>query len=251
MLSPPTVCVITGTTGHPMLKRAIESVQEQTYAMIEHLVVIDGPERYEPADAILNSLAEQRGVKTIRLPYATGKNTWNGHRIYGAMNSIAMTDYVCWLDEDNWFEPDHIESLVESIRQTQAAWAFSLRKIVDQDGQFVCLDECESLGNLNPTFKDDNDFHIDTSCYLVRRDVAIQLSGVWNRPAWPVDGAMGPDRLLCRVLMEHFTTGRCTRKFSVNYTVGNSPKSVTAEFFIHGNQIMKAKHPNGLPWELP
>src|SRR4051812_42596664 len=108
----PTVCVITATTGHPRLARAIASVREQSYAMVEHLVVVDGPEHDARVDGILEELEDRRGLKIIRLPHATGKGTWNGHRIYGAMPMIAMTDYVCWLDEDNWFDEEHVETVL-------------------------------------------------------------------------------------------------------------------------------------------
>jgi len=248
MPNPPSVCVITGTTGNPKLKKCIESVQEQSYALIDHLVVVDGPEWNEKVDVILGGLEDQRGVKLIRLPHPTGKNYWNAHRIYGAMPSIAMSDFVCWLDDDNWFEPEHIESLVASVTASQAAWSFSFRNIVDADGNFIARDECECLGNLHPTFQNPNDFHIDANCYLLRRDVAIQLSGVWNRPGF-VANELDPDKLLCRVLMEHFPNGQGTRKYTVNYTVGTTPRSVKADFFLNGNGVMKARYPQGLPWE--
>jgi len=248
MPNPPTVCVITGATGHPNLKKCIESVQEQTYAMVQHLVVVDGPEWNERVDAILDSLDEKRGLEIIRLPHATGKNRWNGHRIYGAMPSIALTDYVIWMDEDNWFDPEHIESMVSNVMANKSIWTFALRKIVRQSGEFLMLDQCESLGNLHPTFLDPNDFHVDTNCYIVRRDVAIQLSGVWNRSARTQDG-MGPDRTLCRVLMEHFPNCLSTGRYTVNYAVGNTEESAQVDFFEHGNQIMRSKYPDGLPWK--
>jgi len=247
MLAPPTVCVITGATGHKNLKKCIQSVQDQSYALIEHLIVIDGPERNEPVDAVLNSLEDMRGIKVIRLPHITGANKWNGHRIYGGMPSICLTDYVAWLDEDNWIEEDHIESLVASVQSTGAAWSFSLRKLFDTDGNFFAEDFCESIGNLHPVFRSTNEFHVDANCYLLRRDVAIQLSGVWNRPG--IGEGLHPDRLLCRVLMEHFPNGQSTRKFTVNYTVGSTPTSGTKEYFLHGNSLMKVKYPHGYPWE--
>ncbi len=247
MANPPTVCVITGATGHPNLKKCIESVQEQTYALVKHLVVVDGSEFNKRVDACIASLDDQRGIDVILLPYTTGKNRWHGHRIYGAMPSIAMADYVCWLDEDNWFDPEHIESLISSVQSSQTVWSFALRRIVRQSGEFIALDLCESLGNLHPTFLSPGDFHIDTSCYLLRCDTAIQLAGVWNRTARSKE-AIGPDRLLCRVLMEQFPTGRSTGRFTVNYSVGNTPLSVTADFFAHGNQIMRTKYPDGLPF---
>jgi hypothetical protein len=31
--------------------------------------------------------------------------------------------------------------------------------------------------------------------------------------------------------------------------VGNRSDSVQAGFFLHGNEVMRQKYPNGLPWE--
>ena len=110
------------------------------------------------------------------------------------------------------------------------------------------LDNCESLGNLHPTFMKPTDFLIDTSCYMVRRDVAVATSWVWNRVARPADGP-GPDRLLCHVLMREFPNARSTCRYSLNYTVGNTSESVRSSFFRTGNEIMASRYPLGLPWE--
>src|SRR5688500_474382 len=204
----PSVAVITATTGHPNLGNCIRSVQAQTYAHVEHLVVIDGPEWYARADAVVNAMSDTPRLKVMRLPHPTGKNQWNGHRIYGAAPSLMLTDLVCWLDEDNWLDADHLASLVQVMTEANVPWAFSLRKIVDKDRNFICLDECESLGNLHPTIMSDSDYHIDTSCYLLRRELAIRSSWVWNRVARPPAGELpGPDKLLCHLLMQKFPQG--------------------------------------------
>ena len=190
----PTVTVITATIGHPSLARCIESVQNQRYARIEHWVVVDGPEWYGRTDEALSGLDHER-LKVVRLPFATGKNTWNGHRIYGSMPFLVDSDYVCWLDDDNWFDADHVESLIQGILRRDAAWSFSLRKIMDEGGNLLMLDQCESLGSLHPTFVMPTDHLVDANCYMVRRDVAIAMAWAWNRVMRPSNGP-GPDRLL-------------------------------------------------------
>ena len=40
----------------------------------------------------------------------------------------------------------HVESLVDVLRKGHQ-WAFSLRKIVDQEGKFICLDKANCLAN--------------------------------------------------------------------------------------------------------
>jgi glycosyltransferase involved in cell wall biosynthesis len=42
-MSTPLISVITAHAGNPLLKRCVESVRDQTYTNIQHLVVSDGP----------------------------------------------------------------------------------------------------------------------------------------------------------------------------------------------------------------
>src|SRR6188474_3105614 len=139
----PTVTVITATTGHAGLLRCVESVRDQTYNRLKHVVVVDGPKWSEKVD---ERLAEFEGdVEVLTLPWPTGLDRFNGHRIYGAFPFLLESDFVCWLDDDNWFDPRHIESLVQTVFKSGAPWAFCLRKIVDLDGNVLGVDNCESL----------------------------------------------------------------------------------------------------------
>jgi glycosyltransferase involved in cell wall biosynthesis len=248
-----TVCVITAATKHPNLRKCIESVQQQDYPNVEHWVVADGPEWYESVDRVVASLPDRSRVQVVRLPRATGKDNWCGHRIYGAMPFLTLTSFVCFLDEDNWFDTDHVSSLVTSVVAAKARWGFSLRKIVDADGNFLMLDQCESLGTLHPAFlaKTDKGFHIDTNCYFLRWDTAILTSALWyQRGSSGPDSSPSPDLVVSQNLASHFSSGICNMKYSVNYTIASrSDRSATAEFFRHGNQAMHERYPNGLPWE--
>ncbi len=161
------VSVITPTTGNPLLKKALQSVQDQDYDNIEHLIVIDGKEREEKAQNILSEMQLIKPTHIMSLPYPTGKNRYNGHRIYGSSCYIANGDYLIFLDEDNWFEPFHVSSLVESILQDQLDWAYALRNIVDEQGQFIAHDDCESLGKW-PAYNEQY-HHVDTSCYCLKK----------------------------------------------------------------------------------
>ena len=245
--TPLSVTIITATTGNALLDKCLESVQGQTFARVEHVVVIDGPEHGEKAEAIIGKCGRSRPLHVIRLPCPTGKNRYHGHRIYGATPFLCDGDFVAFLDEDNWFEPDHIESLIEIINERQLHWAYSLRKITDRNGDVITTDDCESLGRW-PVWNNPNDHLVDTSCYMIRRDIAIRFSWVWNRRARP-PGVRDADRELCRLLMKHAGNFDTTGKYTLNYRVGSNPYSVNEDFFIRGNSIMSKKYPNGFPWQ--
>jgi hypothetical protein len=243
----PTVTVITASTGHAGLVRCLESVRDQTYNRLKHVLVIDGPKWVEGVESAVEEF--DGDVDVVKLPYPTGEDRFVCHRIYGAFPFLVNSDFVCWLDDDNWFDPRHIESLVQTHFKSGAPWAFSLRKIVDLDGNYLGLDNCESLGNLHHTSVAPGDFLVDTNCYLVERTVAVGLAPLWHararrRPHEPEE----PDRHLCRWLMREFPHARCTMEYSVNYTVANTPESSYFEFFQRGNEEMLRRYGGKLPW---
>lgn len=242
------ISVITPTTGNPFLKECIESVRAQTYVDVQHLVVVDGKERWDAANVILKetNFPEE---SVVRLPYSIGKDRYNGHRIYGACTFIAEGDYHIWLDDDNMLEPNHIDSLVRLVLEKDLDWAYSLRKIIDKDNNVLCLDDCESLGMWASCLHDE-DFFIDVNCYFVRKDIANSIAPVWYRK-FREPGQMEIDRAIAAVLMHKNNNLKfdCTRDYSIKYRVGNTGLSVQAPFFERGNKKMLEKYNGVLPWK--
>lgn len=96
------VSVITPTVGSSYLQRAIQSVQEQTYNNVRHLIVVDGSDH---ADAVRRLIPAhpRHPIDLLPLPFNTGGGGYNGHRIYGACFFLASSPFVAMLDEDNTF----------------------------------------------------------------------------------------------------------------------------------------------------
>jgi glycosyltransferase involved in cell wall biosynthesis len=244
------VSVITATTGNARLADCIESVRNQTYKNIEHVVVVDGRSRWESVSEILDALEFPNGINehVIVLPHPTGLNRFNGHRIYGGFSFLASGDYIAWLDDDNEFTPNHIESLAKITEEKKLDWAYSLRQIVDSEGKFICNDDCENLGKYKSVI---NDHFVDVSCFFVRRELAVNIAPVWYRQARPPQGVMEVDRALTAVLMHEqnklkFDTNN---DYTVKYRVGSTGISVQADFFINGNAEMLKRYAGKLPWK--
>ena len=233
----PLVTVITPTTGAPYLRQAIESVKNQTYDNIQHLVVVDG----QPKGRVI--AREYPHIDLIDLPYPTGTDRFNGHRIYGASVYLAKGDLVCFLDEDNYYDYTHIESLVDVIQRGND-WAYSLRKIVDKDGNHVCLDDCESLGKWESCI---GDYFVDVGCFFLPKMIAIQTSPIWYRKARE-PGVPEVDRMLTHVLRNNNLKYDTNANYSLNYRTGNTQLSVQSEFFLQGNKKMLEKYNGDLPW---
>jgi len=212
---------------------------------------VDGSECSHKAENVLGPLSFASGRRAehhVCLPVGTGRDGFNGHRIYGAFSYLVDGDYLIWLDDDNSLEPNHISSLVDLVENENLDWAYSLRRIIDKSGEFVCYDDCESLGIWKSVLKD---YFIDLNCFFVKRELAVKLSPVWYRKARQ-PGVVEVDRAISSILMDkrNQLAFECTREYSLNYMVGSTKISVQKEFFLRGNQVMLASYAGQLPWRL-
>jgi glycosyltransferase involved in cell wall biosynthesis len=236
----PKVTVITPTTGSSKLYDAAKSVNKQTYSNVEHIVVIDKPEK---SDSVHKSLKEFKSI-IVNVPYNTGHSGYNGHRIYGAFSYLVDGDFICFLDEDNWFEENHIETLVDTIKVGNK-WAYSLRKIVSQEGDYICNDDCESLGRWKSIL---NDNFVDVNCFMIPKQAAVAFSPYWYRRARHPQEQPEVDRILSAFMMQNMVEFNINGLYTVNYRVASRSDSVQKEFFLQGNQMMNHKMNGEYPW---
>jgi glycosyltransferase involved in cell wall biosynthesis/tetratricopeptide (TPR) repeat protein len=114
----PLVSVIIPTYNRPaMLKRAIESVLTQTHKDFEIVVVNDCGTDVE---SLLTSLQARTPITYVR----HGKNMERA----AARNTglkLAKGKYIAYLDDDDIFYPDHLETLLTHITKNQAAVAYT------------------------------------------------------------------------------------------------------------------------------
>jgi len=227
------VAVVTPTIGSEHLEQCIESVRKQSYEDVVHYIVIDGLDVKVPS--YLHNLPD---IKFIRLDENVGKG-WYGHRVYAACSFLVNADVICYLDEDNFLALNHVEEMVKTLKDGND-WCYSLRNIVDKNGEFICEDNCESLGQW-PVYFNHQVYHIDTSCFAIRRDIAVRIGHAWY-------GQWGADRQFFHNLKANFKKYACTNQYSVCYRLDGNEGSVTKDFFEKGNEISKQKYNEGYPW---
>lgn len=232
------VAVVTPTIGSDTLLDCLKSVQNQTYENLTHYVFLDGEEHYEKIHTYLYENAGRKPIKTVSLQDNIGKG-WYGHRVYAACSFLVNADVICYLDEDNWYDSDHVEKLVQKI-QAGADWAYSLRKIYDKSGNYLCEDRCESLGKW-PVYFNNDVFHIDTSSFAVKREVATAIGHAWY-------GKWGADRQFFGALKQYFPNFSCTNSHTLCYRLDGNEGSVSQEFFEQGNKIMSERYGEDYPW---
>jgi glycosyltransferase involved in cell wall biosynthesis len=233
------VAVVTPTIGTPYLSQCIDSVQDQTYENLTHYIFLDGEEHFQKVyPQAINKT--KKTIKSIGLQENIGKG-WYGHRVYAACSFLVNADIICYLDEDNWFEKDHVEKLVKTITEKKLDWAFSFRKIYDKQGNYLCEDNCESLGKW-PIYFSEDQHHIDTSSFAVKQSVAVNIGHAWY-------GQWGADRKFFYNLSKYFPNYDCSLAHTLCYRLDGNPNSVNKEFFDKGNEINFERYNGKLPWK--
>lgn len=235
------VAVVTPTIGSSHLQKCLNSIQNQSYENLTHYIFLDGKEHYEKIHPFLYKKDGKREIKTVSLEENIGKG-WCGHRVYAACSFLVNADVIMYLDQDNWFDEDHVERMMEKIKSGYD-WAYSFRKIVDKDGNFLYEDNCESLGQW-PVFFNDSVFHIDTNCFAVKRDVAVRVGHAW----WDDKRPMQADRQFFEVIKTHIKNYSGTKSYTVNYRLGGE-QGVTSSFFEQGNKVMFDRYSGNYPWK--
>lgn len=131
----PLVSVIIPTYNRPeMLRDAIQSVLDQTYRNVEIIVVNDNGTDVQP---LLDSLNDRGNICSVR--HETNR------RLSAARNtglSLATGKYVAYLDDDDRFYPNHLETLVGFLENSdyKVAYSDAYRAVQElRDGQYVTV----------------------------------------------------------------------------------------------------------------
>ena len=116
------VSVVVRTVGRDTLTHALDSIASQTYSNIE-IVLVDVTGHGPPA-----SWNDREGL-VLRLCPGSG---FGRPMAANAGINAATGDYIMFLDDDDWFHPHHIESLVTALRAApNARVAYSEVEIIE------------------------------------------------------------------------------------------------------------------------
>jgi hypothetical protein len=174
------ITVLTPSIGTPQLERAILSVSRQSIP-VRHLIVTDG-EKYKE-DVVRHATNDALGSAPkpviTTLPDNTGQyrgEKWYGHRIYAFFTQLIDANFVAFLDEDNEYETNHIETLLERASRFGFSWSY---RTIWHDGHLIGKDVQESIGVQNKF----GYCLTDTSCWMFRQDHlphTIAIAGGWG-----------------------------------------------------------------------
>lgn len=185
------------------LKRCHDSVKAQTVPC-HHIFVSDG----HP-----HPMIDTLDATHIRVP---------GHADYGdtprliggAHATTAGYDAVLLLDADNWFDPDHVATLLAYQAKTGVDVVTCGRKLV----------HCETLQPFAECDESDGDTFVDTNCYLLMRSALPYMAG-WGFKD-PKRGIVG-DRIFWNTLKGSSLKRAHSPRNGVNYV------STFATHYLH------------------
>jgi glycosyltransferase involved in cell wall biosynthesis len=115
---PPMVSVIVPTYNRPeMLAECLESINGQTYQDLEVVVINDGG---RDVGDIVSACNKRKNIRYLNQPTNKG--------LAAARNSgirAAKGKYIAYLDDDDIYYPDHIETLVGFLEESQYMVAYT------------------------------------------------------------------------------------------------------------------------------
>lgn len=155
------ITVVTASVNRPSLRRAVESVQAQTLRPEKHCILLQQIMK-QPALDIGPPATVPIVIRWLPPPQP------NIVEAYNAAEAMADTPLIAMLDDDCWWEPNHLGTLYRLMRETGSdfVWASSF---VEREG----TDELVAMrDDPTPAFQ-----HIDTNEILFRRECIERWGG--------------------------------------------------------------------------
>ena len=234
--------VITPTIAKKSLVQAVDSVDSQTYKNLHHLIVADGAEYFPKVFSLPIPISNSSKITLASVPFNTGADGFYGHRILAAYAHLVNHDYVLFLDDDNWFDPDHVKSLIDLCEDEGLDFAHSLRKVYI-DNAYLADDCCEAIGRWPIAWSNEKDHLVDTSSYCFRRSFLINVSQIWHF-GW------GGDRRFFN-FVRNFAKYNTTGLHTLHYNLPDMNKAYGGNvgIFAEYNEITKQKYGGEYPWK--
>lgn len=172
------VCMPTYHSKIEWIKRAVDSLQKQVYSNFDCYLIKDGCkkacdlntclecENCEETIDFCSDIKDNRFHFYI-LPIHSSGAGW-GPRNFAILNT--SHPLIAYLDDDNWYEPDHLQALYEAIKKDDADLAYTGTRLINS--------ELKVIGERIHPYAPQAGF-IDTSEILHKRSL-IDKYGGWR-----------------------------------------------------------------------
>ena len=203
------VAVVMPTVGRASLREAVQSVYDQEFpGRIQLLIGADAPiGSFEQHEKLFATAPSNVKVFFYYPGYSTSVRHGGLHpaRDGGVLRTVltymANARYVAYLDDDNWWNPIHLQSLRMAIEGRH--WAYADRWFVDQDTHEVMgADDWESIGPGRGIFAQRFDGWVDPNCLMLDKLTCEPAIRLWTLPLPGDVKAMSADRNVFAYLRE-------------------------------------------------
>ena len=201
------VGIIMVTVVRDTLPQSIRSVFAQAFG--GRIQVLVGIDRWQGDRAVVETLQREApshvAVTMLDLGYSTSQRNGGLYPSHygGALKTIlsyaANSRHVTYLDDDNWYAPDHVATMLAAVKDK--AWAFSLRHFVDaESGRLLCADTWESLGPGRGVYGKAQGGFVDTNCFFIDKLACNDVFPEWAMTRFA--GGTGGDRQVLEKLRD-------------------------------------------------
>jgi hypothetical protein len=229
------VAVVIPTLLRPSLARALTSVFAQDFGgRVQILVGIDQPQgSMEVLEATCRMAPSHCVVQVLYPGYSTSVRhggvceACDGGALRTILSYLANAPLIAYLDDDNWWGPQHLATLAHTIEPVD--WAFSLRWFVHPEtARPICIDQWESVGLDAGIFLNCGGW-VDPNCLMIKRTRCAPVIPWWTAPFPSDPTGLSADRLVFDYLRRHRRcagTGEASTFYVLNPNDGIHPMRV-------------------------
>jgi glycosyltransferase involved in cell wall biosynthesis len=234
--------VIAFHNGSKWIERALESVKAQNVKPAEIFVVDDGSGSSE--STFLKSLESKYGFRTLHQENAGQSAARN----LGVTES--GSEFVCLLDQDDYFLPDHIDKLlgIAQIKDPKFAFSYGDLHRINESGKLLS----ESSINIEAKHPHKDiqtmlatNMHILPSATLIRRSAFIEVGGFDPQLRGYED-----DDLFLRLKLAGYTntfTPDAVSAWTKNFSSTSFSEAMSESRFIYLHKLLRQFPEGSLP----
>jgi len=195
------VAVVMPTVGRDTILDAVDSVYAQRgVSRIQLLIGVDVAQ----GDFMrLQELLEAAPTHVTPCLFSPGYSTSSRHAglhpahdggtLRTVLSYLANARHVAYLDDDNWWAPNHLRSMLDAIRGRD--WAFALRWFVHPESrQPVCVDDWESVGPDRGDYAPRFGGWVDPNCLMIDKLACEPVLRWWDVPLPGDQSQLSSDR---------------------------------------------------------